>query len=349
MFFYASETFTERSHFLFFAKLILLISVLVSGYGVTQRYIDNNILVEHITYNSSGESSGGVARSYVTLEEKNNRRVLSSYGDPNVLSTQLVVFIGIALAMVIGGKIPEKTRFLCLLVLIINLACVMFTGSRTAKAALVIVTLIVLCWRSRWALLLIPVLVVTVLLFAPAIMNQFIATRIPNAELMDKVDLRMKFPSMAWQLLQIAPFGCGFGNTIVLKIQGLNWSFNIEPASVIWKGFNSFWLNLFSRLGVAGLIAFVALLGALFRYIWRQAKLIEDPQVKAFIIGALAGCASESIFWLTNNTYMLPGGALNFWFIMGMLVAGCRAFAGQRYPGMLPANGVWIPQQMVPA
>jgi len=349
LFFYASETFTERRHFMFFAKLILLISVLVSGYGIAQRYVNADILVEHVTYNSSDTSPSDLARSYVAIEKENRRRVLSSYGDPNVLSTQLVVFIGIALAMVIGRKIPEQVRLICLVVLIINIACIMFTGSRTAKVALAVVTLIVLCWRWRWALLLIPVLVITALFFAPAIMNQIIASRIPNADLIDSADIRMRFPAMAWQLLQIAPFGCGFGNTIILKIQGMNWSFDIRPASVIWQGFNSFWLNLFSRLGAAGLIAFAALLAALFRYIYRQVKLIEDAQIKAFIIGALAGCASESVFWLTNNTYMLPGGGLNFWFIMGMLVAGCRAFAQQPYPSMLPANGAWIPRQVAPA
>ena len=151
-------------------------------------------------------------------------------------------------------------------------------------------------------------------------------------------DLRTQFPSIAWQLLQVTPFGCGFGNTISFDMQGAGLSFVIQPTSTVWSGFNSFWLNLFSRLGVLGVVAFLILIVGLFRYVWTRAKMVEDRRVRAFLVGGMLGLASQWIVWLANNTFILPGGCLNYWFMMGMLVAGCRAFAPQPALVLVPVE-----------
>jgi len=123
----------------------------------------------------------------------------------------------------------------------------------------------------------------------------------------------------------------------------------IRPTTTLWAGLNSFWLNLFSRLGLPGVLAFAMLILALFRYIWQHAKRIEEPQVKAFVFGSLAGLIGQTIIWLVNNTYILPGGGLNFWFLLGILVGCCRTFAPQPQPELLPVHSGWISKQPVPA
>jgi len=343
IFFYACDIFKERRHFFLFARSLMVISVLVSIYGIAQKYFGSSILIENVTYNSAGE----LARSYVEHSDVVGRRVLSSYGDPNVLASQLIVFIGITLALLTGRTVPSHIRLVALAVLFINVICIVSTGSRAGMICLLMVAVIVLSWRSRWYLLLIPVLVIGAFLILPEILAQNMAVQFKG--LVSSSDVRTQFPAMAWKMLQTTPFGCGFGNRLAPQLEGMQWSFSVVQAGGIWGGFNSFWLNLFSRLGLPGLISFALLLAVLFRYVWQQAKTIWDPQVRAILIGTLAGFVGQWIIWLANNTYMLPGGGLNFWFTMGMIVAGCRAFATPGYPVALPTTlPIYPGKQTVP-
>lgn len=345
LFFYTSETFRQRRHFIMFAHLVLGISVVISLYGIAQKYLGASTLIPYVTYASGGRDISLIADSVRT-------RVLSSYGDPNVLASQLILFVGISLAMVVGRGLSGRARVLGLFVLLVNVICIIFTGSRAGMICLALLPLIVLYWRTRWILLTFPALVVLGVIWLPSLMESVLAGklgRLGPGITIDPGDLRARFPVMAWQLLQAVPFGCGWGNTVELQVSGLNWSFVLIPAEVIWMGFNSFWLNLFSRLGVPGVIAFVVLLVVLFRYVWKQTRLVQDAWVRAFLIGALAGFVGQWAIWMVNNTYMLPGGGLNFWFTFGMLVAGSRAFAEQPYPALLPVQPVWPAGQIAPA
>jgi len=337
IFFYVVDTFREQKQFLKFARVVLVISVLVSIYGIAQRYLGSSILVPHLTYNTGGST---ISRQYIEVSQASQIRVLSSYGDPNVLASQLVVFIGIALALTVGKGVKGNTRLLCLGVLAMNAVCLYFTRSRAGMVAMFLVLLVVMCWRTRWALLLIPVMVLTGYFILPILVSSYIDTQFQNV--ITGEEMRLLFPRMAWQLFNIVPLGCGFGRTVFLNLEGLQWTFFVAPTTVVWAGLNSFWLNLLCRLGVPGVLAFLLLLIVLFRFVWIRARQVEHPMVRAVLIGALAGFVGQWIIWLVNNTYMLPGGGLNFWFTMGMLVAGCRAFMPPRTMVVLP-EGQLIP------
>jgi len=342
IFFYASESFSEKRHFLFFCRLLLVISVFVGIYGIAQKYLGSSILINYVTYNSSG----GLARSYIENDIA-DRRVLSSYGDPNVLSSQLVVFLAIALSLMITQGISRRLRLACLGIFVVNLICLIYTGSRAGLIALAVIGILILSRRTRWALLVFPGLLLLGYFYLPTLLSQSLAGKFQGLVTMD--DMRARFPEVAWQLLQIIPFGSGLGRTVIMTPHGLGWSFQVTASGGVWAGFNSFWLNLFSQLGIAGLIAFILLIGMLFRWVWRTAKLVPDPRVRAIIIGTLMGFIGQWLIWIVNNTYMLPGGGLNFWFTMGMLVAGCRAFALQQvsYPVMYPAPNAWLDGKLV--
>jgi len=345
IFFYASETFFQQRHFLLFFRMVLVISVLVSLYGISQMYLGSRSLVPNVTYTAGGAS---VARTYVEAKEMENIRVLSSYGDPNVLASQLVVFVGMALALVIGAGISWGVRLLCLGVLIINVLCIVCTGSRMALICLLIVPIIILGWRTRWAFLMLPLIVLAGFLWAPQLIQSRLGGQFQGV--IEGTEGRLMFPEMAWELFKGLPFGCGFGRKVALQMSGLDWSFIIKNTQTIWaSGFNSFWLNMFCRLGVPGLLSFLLVLIVLFRYIWCQARMVNDVYVKAVLVGTLAGFVGQGAIWMINNTYMLPGGGLNFWFTMGMMVAGCRAFAVQTYPTMLPVQPQWLARQVATA
>ena len=61
LFFYTSEAITKRRQFTLFIWTLLILSVVVSVYGIAQRYIGHSILIDHVTYNSNSE----LARSYL--------------------------------------------------------------------------------------------------------------------------------------------------------------------------------------------------------------------------------------------------------------------------------------------
>lgn len=333
LFFYVSDTFRQQKHFLTFARVVLILSVVVSVYGISQRYLGSQILVPHLTYTTGG---GTVSQQYLEVDQASQVRVLSSYGDPNVLASQLLVFIGIALALVVGKGVRGNTRLLCLGVLLLNVVCLFYTRSRAGMISVFLVMLIIFCWRTRWALLFVPFVILLGYVLIPTLAASYLESQFQGA--VTGEDVRFLFPRMAWELLNIVPLGCGFGRTVFLNVDGLHWSFIIKPTSVVWAGLNSFWLNLLCRLGIAGLLAFLLILVVLFRYVWVRAKQIEHSVVRAVLIGVLAGFVGQWIIWLVNNTYMLPGGGLNFWFLMGMLVAGCRAFTSPRPVIIVPQN-----------
>ena len=55
LFFYACETFHKRDHFLLFSRLLLVIALVVSLYGIAQKYFGRDILIPLITYASKGK------------------------------------------------------------------------------------------------------------------------------------------------------------------------------------------------------------------------------------------------------------------------------------------------------
>ena len=336
LYFYASDTFCSQGQFRRFAQVLLVISVAVSLYGIAQQYLGASILIDNVTYTSASQT----ARGYLEVAEGSGtgRRVLSSYGDPNVLSTQLVFFVAIGMALAFGRGIRRSVRLLSLLVVLVNVVCIIYTGSRAGLVCLALVTLAIMCWRSRWALrMVLPVIAMAV---AVAYMFGVWGANAGEGSLFAG-DARWDYPRIAWHLLQTVPLGSGFGNTVRLMITAAGPSSEVVPATVIWSGFNSFWLNLLSRLGVPGVLSLMLLVVVLMRHIIRQLRMVSEGWVRAFVVGGLIGLGCQWLVGLANNTYMLPGGSLNYWFLMGMLLAGCRAFALRPYPVIYPLPQGW--------
>ncbi len=334
IFFYASETFRDPGSLQLFFRGLLVISLAVSIYGIAQKYWGGGILVDHVTYNSAST----MARSYVDMAAP-YRRVLSSYGDPNVLASQLVVFVGLAMALLVGRGVSWPLRLGCAAILAVNILCVHYTGSRAGMLCVILVVFGVLVWRTRWALPLLLASPLIIWYFAPGIISDLLPEKL--AFLLKTGDTRYEFPAVAWRLLQAIPLGCGFGNTVALQLDGVSWSFEILPSRVIWAGFNSFWLNLFSRVGLPGVMAFLLLLAALFINVIRHIRAMTDPVMRAVLAGCVIGLLGQMTIWLVNNTYMLPGGGLNFWFLLGLMVAAGRTYAPWVNPAWMPQMRSW--------
>ncbi|MBN1436788.1 MAG: hypothetical protein JW936_06915 [Sedimentisphaerales bacterium] len=331
LFFYASETFADKHYFRLFVKILAIVAAAVSIYGIAQYFFGPQILLNRVTYNSASD------RALAYLEYSgSHRRVLSSYGDPNVLASGALVFLSIGLAIVTARGIVRTKRLVWLTVLILSGICLYFTHSRAAMLCTVIVALIIFCRYTRVGFTVVPLLVVGGILAWISLGEiEFLSGVVPAN------DMRWKFAGWAWQFVKGVPLGCGFGNSIIIDPTDATEIFSVVPATTIWMGFNSFWLDLLSRLGIPGVLAFILLLMALFRRIWHDTFLVSDPMVRAVLVGGLAGCIGQCVIWTANNTYMLPGGGVNFWFMMGMLYAGCRAFSSKTAVVLLPTEGTW--------
>lgn len=341
IFFFVVDTFRQRRHFILFIHLIFIIAAGVSLYGIAQRFLGEDILIPHLTYTSSGLD---FARSYIKIPNSIFNRVLSSYGDPNVLSAQLVFFVGVCFAVLIGKNVPVKYRLLTCGVLILCVLCIVYTSSRAALICLFLVPLMVIALKSRWTLLGLATALPIILFLSFGRIAEFANTHL--AGILE--DERVMYPRKLLDLLVLAPFGCGFGNKIITNLTGTELIFSIQTATNAWDGWNSFWLNLVMRLGFQGLIAFVLMVGILMHYVYRQSRQIHHPLAKAVVVGALAGFTGQALIWMVNNTFMLPGGGLNFWFMMGMIVMGSHVCSREPIPVLVPVQPAWPDRQVVP-
>ena len=335
LFFYASETFSEKHHFRLFAKILAIVAAAVSIYGIAQHYFGSSILLQRVTYNSASDK----AQEYLEYGV-GYRRVLSSYGDPNVLASELLVFVSIGLAIVTARGIVRTKRLVWLTVMILSGVCLYFTHSRAAYVCVAVVALIIFFHYSRLSFALVPLLVPLVVVGGVLVWVSWGGLFFLN-DVIPADDMRLRFWGWACQFIKGVPLGCGFGNSVNIDPTNATDVISVVPANTIWMGFNSFWLDLLSRLGIPGVLAFGLLLLMLFRKIWHDSFLVSDPLVRAVLVGGLAGCIGQTIIWSANNTYMLPGGGINFWFTLGMLYAGCRAYSQQPSVVLLPVEGSW--------
>jgi hypothetical protein len=338
LFFYTSDTFSRREDFLRCIRWLLATAVCVSLYGLAQLRWGAAILIPNITYTTGGST---LSRTYVETGELETTRVLSSYGDPNVLASQLLVFAAIGLAILLPKRLPVAWRFTGLVVLALSSACIWATGSRAAIIGMALAVAVIILWHNRWFVLLIPTLAALVILALG--LTWLDSLNAWYDQLASSNDVRFQFPRMLWELTQAVPLGCGFGRTLVFNDPATSWSYSIVPTGVVWGGFNSFWLNLYCRIGLPGVLAFSGVLAVIFHFIWTRSRHADHPLAQAALVGLAAGFVGQWFIWLANNTYMLPGGGLNFWFLYGIAVAGARAFAPELRPVPLVAPAANFP------
>ena len=313
IFFMVLDIFEDKNCAKIFMNGILICGFLVSLYGVLLLIYGHRLLINYITYNSS--SYYALASQFIIA-----KRTISSYGDPNALGAQLMVFCGIFAGLLLFGRCSLFRKTFLLTGFILTIICVYFVSSRASLFGLFTILIIFSLIRLKRMEFFIPLLITGYIMLIEPI-RRYYEHRIFTTGMQS--DLRTTYIQTFFDLLSRYPLGIGFGNAI-----GENYA--IIPALNIWYGYNSFYLQIFSKVGLQGLAVFSIMLYFIIRYLIREYQHIEDPNIRYFVFGGACGLIAQQFNFLTNNIYQVPGGMLNFWIMCGMLTAIVNLYKTKR-------------------
>ena len=299
-----------------FVNSLPVVAFLVSLYGIFSIFTGPKTLIYGITYNDSGIWGDSPLSIAFISQFSIAKRTLASYGDPNVLGGQLVVFISIIVAFLFIKNLSHSKKMFLYLNLLINIICLYLTGSRSALVSILIVFIIFAFFRFNILLILVPLAITGFIIFKDFIFNIYVH-RLFTMGLISKACVFN--PNFIFDLVMKFPFGVGFGNTVGNDI-------TVKPVINLFFGFNSYHVHILSRIGIFGYIVLLILLVSLFRYFLISANYIKDENIRAFVWGGGVGLIIQQLSYVANNVYMLPGGALNFWVMCGMLTLGIHFY-----------------------
>lgn len=284
---------------------ILICGFLVSLYGILLIRYGESLLIRYVTYNSS---------TYLALIGQFiiARRTISSYGDPNALGAQLLVFCGIFTSLLLLGKNRFLIKLFLLSALILTVVCIYFTSSRASLFGIFVLLVLFAATRIKKVFFYVPILMAGYILLLEPIRVYYVHRLFTTG--ISPVDLRIIYIKEFFELLRHHPFGIGFGTT-------LTGNYIPAPADNIWAGYNSFYLHLFSRLGIHGVVIFILMFFLIVKYIYKGSGYIRDTNVRYFVFGGTCGIIAQQLNFVTNNVYLVPGGMFNFWIMCGMLTA----------------------------
>lgn len=284
---------------------ILICGFLVALYGVLLIRYGESLLIRYVTYNSS--TNIALIGQFIIA-----RRTISSYGDPNALGAQLLVFCSIFASLLLLGKNRFLIKLFLLSALILTIVCIYFTSSRASLFGIFVLSALFAATRIKKMFFYVPILTAGYILLLEPI-RVYYAHRLFTTGI-SPGDLRIIYVKEFFELLRRYPFGIGFGTTLI-------GDYIPAPAHNIWAGYNSFYLHIFSRLGIQGLAIFILMFFFILKYIYEGSGHIRDTNVRYFVFGGVCGIIAQQINFITNNIYLVPGGMFNFWIMCGMLTA----------------------------
>lgn len=192
-------------------------------------------------------------------------------GNPNSLGGTLVV--SLPLVMLLLTKKSGIGRLISVGVIVLSVATIIFTGSRTAFLALVFLIMIAPLLRKK-GLMYVPVavlLVAMVWIATPQAYKERVLSVEDRAK-DDSYQLRLTTWSAGWQMFKDRPLtGIGMGEFGIAN--GIKyWP---DRAHRHWYNAHSLYLQTISELGILGAIGFLAFLYQVFRLNGRQQRRLE--------------------------------------------------------------------------
>jgi len=285
-----------------------------AAYGILQRHTGAVTVIEGVTYTAgSRESLVHVAGA------PGERRILSSYGDPNVFAAVLVMYVPCLIgAYSAFGRGPGMGFGKLLTGSTVVLACVAMTYCKSRAGYAGLAVAMAMMWARSANTLLRSALPLLVLSFVVSELN--LIDVISGRAVASHADPRWAYAGAFFRDLANHPLGTGLG--IGSPKPDLYEVSRLLPATSVWDTYNSFYFHLFSRTGLLGVGSFLWLTVFIARGARRRLPLLGNWAGAA--AGLLCGFVAVQIALLANPVYQLPGGGVNFWLALGLAHATSR-------------------------
>ncbi|WP_330203518.1 IctB family putative bicarbonate transporter [Cyanobacterium sp. Dongsha4] len=313
----ASRVFAKKKMRSLIMGVYLLISLIVSAYGVRQQFIGVKPLA---TWTDP------------TSPLADTTRVYSFLGNPNLLASYLIPAVSFSLVALIVWK-TKPQKILAGFALIINVACVYFTGSRGGWLALIGTGVAFLLgfkfwWNEYlspfWRKWLIPTVIASFLLLVGVGMIFVEPLRIRIFSLFSwRGDSSNNFRINVWiaalQMLQDHPLiGIGPGNEVFNQIYPLYMQTKFTALSAY-----CIFLEIALETGLIGLFSFLAVIVATFKrgmVLIKKMKPKNDLQAM-WILGAIASMAGLATQGLFDTVWYRPQINTLWWLCVAMVAA----------------------------
>ncbi len=295
----------------------LLISLIVSSYGIRQQFIGVTPLA---TWTDPTSPTADVTRVYSYL------------GNPNLLGGYLLPGVALSLgALILWKTIPQKA--LALVILLTNTACIYFTGSRGAWLALIALFITFFFslnyWWAEyfspfWRKWLVPIIFAcfAVLVVVALIVVEPLRIRVLSM-FSWRGDSSNNFRINVWyavfQMMRDYPItGIGVGNQVFNQIYPLYMKTNYTALSSY-----SIFLEIPLETGLLGITFFMGILVSVCKSAIAQIKLFKGQNQERGIwiiatLAALVGLATQGVF---DTVWFRPQINTLWWLLIGVIAS----------------------------
>lgn len=242
--------------------------------------------------------------------------IRSSFHNPNDFSAWLIVMVALVLSFLINNKrIKRIVKYILLFLAGLLTACLVLTYSRGAWIAMLFALIFMGSLINRRV-------VITMIISALVLISFFASFNIVGENLrsiMKLKDKSMLIRLNLWKeaLAVIEDFpvvGCGINTyTAITPYYKLSEDSGYYP--------HNSYLHMAAETGLAGLGAFLWIIGILFKTSIRNLKSFEDSFYRAVLIGLLSGLFGFLVHSIIDTNFYSIQLSVLMWYVMGLIVA----------------------------
>ena len=292
----------DKKRFNIMINLFILSGFVVSLYGIYQKFFGNNL---------------GHAWIDTSMFTDISMRVYSTFGNPNVFGQFLLLLIPICGAMIYNSR-RLLVKFYYFLVMTFSLCCIVLTHSRGCWIGLIL-SVIIFAFLVDKKILGFCVIAFLILPFVlpDSIINRFLSIgNMGDSSTSYRVNIWLGTLNM---LKDYWLFGVGVGTETFNKVYPL---YSLEAAFALHS--HNFYLQVFSELGISGLITFVICMAISLKKIligYLVDKKSKYGIICAAILAGMVGLLLEGMFdyvWYNFRFFAI------FWLVIGLGIAARR-------------------------
>ena len=273
--------------------------------------------------------TGGMESSWLDLQHFSgiNVRITSSFENPNVYASYLLLALPFALALLVrrNGKLKKTPLFACLLLLT---ACLVQTWSRGAwLGALVMAVLFFVMYSRRslpyllWGVAAVPVVSWVI---PQTVLNRFLSIGTVS-------DTSSLYRVSAWRgsfkmLGQYWLSGIGAGEASFSAVYPIFSYAGVEGIHHM----HNLYLQIWGEMGLPGILVFLLVIFLFAQNCFEYIHLVRKKEESVIAVAGLTAIGSALIMGLTDYIWYNSRIFLMFWLVMGLVNAFIRVGRAER-------------------